>query len=123
MLFLEMIAVTLTANFATGNIMALLFGEDLGGKQFCIEIRVLNNVEGYLNVDGTRFSFCKRMRKSERYIKKPSVRNGTKFCTSDGKVCWTFCGDVGRRVVRRYSTGERTAILFAAGRLLMVCDV
>lgn len=40
----------LTEHYVTSNIMALLYGEDLGGKHACITIGVMSNVEDFVNM-------------------------------------------------------------------------
>lgn len=48
----ELVDVTFSANYATCSITALLCGEYLVGKQFCIKVGVTNNVEDFFNMDG-----------------------------------------------------------------------
>lgn len=43
--------VTPTPNYANCNIMVMLYGEDMEGKQFCTKVGVTNNLEDFLNMD------------------------------------------------------------------------
>lgn len=48
----EPIAATRTADSATYNIAAFVYGEGLGQKSFCKKYKLTNNVENFLNMVG-----------------------------------------------------------------------
>lgn len=54
--YCELIAATLTANYPTCNIKAILYGGDLVGKYFRIENGVTSNIDIFSNMDGASYS-------------------------------------------------------------------
>lgn len=49
--FYELSAITLTANYAICNFIALLYERYLGGKQFTIKLRIIDNVKPFLKIE------------------------------------------------------------------------
>lgn len=62
-----------TASFATSIVIAFMYGTYLRGKQFCMKIRVPNNVEDYLDMDG---SSCNPKRR-ERTVANDTLWSST----------------------------------------------
>lgn len=50
-IYYELVVVKHTSNNASRNIIALLYGGELGGKQFRIKIGVTTNLENFSNID------------------------------------------------------------------------
>lgn len=94
--YCKLIVDTIIVNYATCNIMAYLYGGDLGGKYLRIKMRVANIVEGFLYIDGISCNLKMRGRSGERYVQKLCSRNGITFFASDGSVSWNCSAD-GRR--------------------------
>lgn len=55
-----LIVVTFIVNYATRKITVLLYGEDLGGNPFSIEIEATINIGEFLNMDGTGCNLQKK---------------------------------------------------------------
>lgn len=55
--YCKLILATPTVIYATYNLTAFPYGEDVGGEQVCIRIRVANNVEDFLNMYLASYNF------------------------------------------------------------------
>lgn len=62
----ELVAATLIENYDTWNIITFQYGENMRENQFSNKIRVMQNVEDFLNRSGTGCNLWKRERNGER---------------------------------------------------------
>lgn len=83
----------------------------------------MNNVEGFLNMVRASYNLYLGQINGKRYIERQYFAKDMKFYASDGSASWIYSTDAARKEVKRWAVGERRAVLFAAGKMLHVCDV